>query len=221
MPETPTAAELATAEPRRTEILRLLREAPAGLGADEIASRLELHPNTVRWHLGHLADTGLVTAERKHRTTPGRPRLVYRAAVGTAETSGFRFLSAVLASALHASDDGAEAAETAGTAWGRHLVEPPPPYAKLSVSTTVGRLVELLHDHGFDPTLGGDETTIDMRHCPFRELVDAYGDVVCGLHRGLLRGALGELTDALELESLVPFAKPGTCVASLRRHEPA
>lgn len=213
MSDQPTAAELAAAEPRRAEILRLLRETPAGLDADHLARRLELHPNTVRWHLGHLADAGLVTAERMHRRTPGRPRLVYRVATGTGETSGFRFLSAVLASALHTAPDGAASAEAAGVAWGAHLVEPPPPFAQLPREVAIDRLVGLLRDHGFSPSHEG--ATIEMRHCPFHELVDAYGDVVCGLHLGLLRGAAGALGPGVSIEALVPFASPGACLVRL------
>lgn len=215
MDEAPSAAELAAAEPRRAAILQHLRRAPDGLDVEELAGALGLHPNTIRWHLGHLTDAGLVGSRRAHRGRPGRPRLVFEARSTAREVGGgFRFLSAVLASALHKTATGAKLAEQAGNAWGGHLVEPPPPYTSLSHEIGIERIVALLDEHAFEPSVEG--TTIVMSQCPFRELVDGYGDVVCALHRGLLAGALETLNAGVELDELVPFAVPGRCHARLR-----
>lgn len=62
---------------RRRRILAELEAAGAALDASEIAGRVGLHPNTVRWHLAVLADAGLVGSRPARRATPGRPRIVY------------------------------------------------------------------------------------------------------------------------------------------------
>jgi predicted ArsR family transcriptional regulator len=51
--------------------------------------------------------------------------------------------------------------------------------------------------------------------CPFRDLAEAHGRVVCGVHRGLIRGALAELGAPSEVE-LRPFVEPSRCLAEIR-----
>jgi predicted ArsR family transcriptional regulator len=43
---------------------------------------------------------------------------------------------------------------------------------------------------GFDPALAtdGDVVTVAFTRCPFRELAEAFPEVVCPLHRGLVEG---------------------------------
>jgi predicted ArsR family transcriptional regulator len=61
----------------RARILAVLHEAGAPLDARELAERVGLHSNTVRSHLGVLAEVGLVSAKAEERARPGRPRVVY------------------------------------------------------------------------------------------------------------------------------------------------
>jgi predicted ArsR family transcriptional regulator len=40
-----------------------------------------------------------------------------------------------------------------------------------------------------DPEAGNDGgTRIEFLHCPFRELAEAYPELVCNLHRGICEG---------------------------------
>jgi predicted ArsR family transcriptional regulator len=55
-----------------------------------------------------------------------------------------------------------------------------------------------------------------MHRCPFRELAEQHGAVVCALHLGLVRGALAELRSPMQVERLDPFDEPGRCTAYLR-----
>ena len=48
-----------------------------------------------------------------------------------------------------------------------------------------------------------------------RALAAMHPDVVCGMHGGLIAGALAELGGRLDLEELRPFVEPGLCVARL------
>ena len=57
-----TSGHRALAEPSRARILETLAAAGEPLDAAELAERVGLHPNTVRWHLGVLADAGFVTS---------------------------------------------------------------------------------------------------------------------------------------------------------------
>jgi predicted ArsR family transcriptional regulator len=200
-------------EPQRTAILEELRQEPAGLDVSQLATRIGLHPNTIRWHLGRLGDAGLVRSTPAHRGRPGRPRIVYSATSGTApEGESYRFLAELLASALARAAEGERAVEEAGRAWGGYLVERPTPSLPLTTDEAAGRIVDLLATHGFAPRRVGD--AIEMRRCPFQELVEAYGNVVCGLHRGLLAGALEALDAGVELTTLEPYPEPGLCRAT-------
>jgi predicted ArsR family transcriptional regulator len=199
-------------EPRRARILGELRNAPDGLDVAELTARLEIHPNTVRWHLGHLSGAGLVVSRPVHRGVPGRPRIVYEAAAGAAEhADGYRFLAEMLAGALARTADPSGDAERAGRAWGGFLVDRPPPSVRLTADEATARIVQLLAAHGFAPERR--DSVVEMHRCPFRELVETHGDVVCGLHRGLLAGALEALEAGVSLEALEPYPVPGVCRA--------
>jgi predicted ArsR family transcriptional regulator len=209
----------ALAEPSRARILAELADADA-LDARELAARVGLHVNTVRVHLNALVEAGLVESETQPPSGRGRPRVAYRATAAADEEAGRRYrLLAEILTALVARY-GAEAAaqlEEIGEAWGRYLVESPPPYASLGDEEAVGRLLELLAEVGFEPRLdrGGRGLRILMRPCPFLELARTHQDVICPIHLGLMRGALAELGAQTRATKLEPFVQPDLCVARL------
>lgn len=205
--------------PRRRAVLEQLRAAGQPLGVADLAEQLGLHPNTVRFHLDALVAEGSVEPLPERPSGPGRPRTVYAARPGM-DRGGvrhYRLLAQVLLSRLAA--DGAaaeEAARQAGWAWGRHLADAPPPFRGLTTAQAVVRLTHLLDDLGFEPEpTAGPGTAIRLRHCPFLELAEEYGTVVCPLHLGLMQGALTELRSPLTTTRLEPFAEPGACLAHL------
>ena len=59
----------------RADVLDMLRAADGPLGVREVAQRMGLHPNTARFHLEALTETGLAVRETEDRETPGRPRI--------------------------------------------------------------------------------------------------------------------------------------------------
>jgi predicted ArsR family transcriptional regulator len=205
----------ALADERRARIVDELRESPRGLDAHELARRLALHPNTIRWHLGILADAGIVTSNTGGRTTPGRPRIVYTitgdADVG--EPEHYRLLATILASVVVGVEDGLSRARDAGREWGRYLVKRPPPHVRISDAEARDEIVRLLDEHGFRPE--ATEGQIRMRRCPFRELAETDAGVVCAVHLGLISGALEELRSDLVVEGLEAFVEPGLCIARL------
>jgi predicted ArsR family transcriptional regulator len=208
-----TTRHRALAEPSRAHILETLG-AGEPLDAVELARRVGLHPNTVRWHLGVLAEAGLVTSSPEPRTRPGRPRIVFRAA--EEEPGGrqdYRLLAAVLAGSLSGSPEGVATAERAGTAWGRYLVERPLPLARMSADEAADHVVRLLDEHGFEPERENGDVL--MHRCPFHDLAEQHGDVVCSVHLGLIRGALAEIGAPVTVTRLEPFVEPSLCRARL------
>lgn len=209
----------ALASPTRGQLLAALR-ARGPVGVEDLADVVDLHVNTVRAHLAVLEEAGLVASEPEARDRPGRPRLLYHAVDGAAadgEDRGYRFLAEVLAGYLAStSDDPAAAAEEAGTAWGRHLVDAPPPFATVDRATAIARVVDLLGDFGFAPDHdAGAEDRIRLRRCPFLDVAREHPEVVCSIHLGLMRGALDELGADLEVSDLRRFTEPGLCVTEL------
>ena len=204
----------ALADPSRARILRTLAEADGPLDAHELAARVGLHPNTVRWHLGVLANAGFVSSSTEPRTRPGRPRVVLTATEEEAEgREDYRLLAAILAGSISGTENGTAAAERAGEAWGRFLVERPRPFARLSAGDAADQVVRLLDEHGFEPERENGDVL--MHRCPFRDLAEQHGDVVCAVHLGLIRGALAEIGAPVTATRLEPFVEPGLCRARL------
>ncbi|MFI2643980.1 helix-turn-helix transcriptional regulator [Streptomyces sp. NPDC018610] len=216
---------------RRREVLDVLRAASAPLGVADIAGRIGVHANTVRFHLDALVAEGVVERRSEEpsgpagrpRQGPGRPRTVYAPTPGMDRggTRGYRLLARMLLSRWAVEGPGArESATEAGRAWGRFLVDPLPPFAQPTAEGTAARLVALLDDLGFDPApegggAGRPPGSVRLRHCPFLELAEEYGELVCSLHLGLMQGALTELRAPLTATGLEPFATPDSCLAHL------
>ena len=209
-----TSEHRALAEPSRAHILEALATAPQPLDAAQLAERVGLHPNTVRWHLGVLADAGFVTSSREARSRPGRPRVVFTPAEAPTEgREDYRLLAAILAGSLSGTETGAAAAERAGESWGRFLVERPAPFTRLTPGDAADQVVRLLDEHGFEPERENGDVL--MRRCPFRDLAEQHGDIVCSVHLGLIRGALAEIGAPVTATRLEPFVEPGLCRARL------
>lgn len=208
--------------PRRREVLDVLRAAGGPLGVAELAGRVGVHPNTVRFHLDALVAEGSVHRQVEQPAGPGRPRTVYapRPGMDRSGSRSYRLLAQVLVSRLASTGpDAAAAATAAGREWGRFLVDPMPPYRRPTAAESTDRLTALLADLGFQPSAeagaGGPRDLIRLRHCPFLELAEEYGQVVCSVHLGLMQGALAELDAPLTATGLRPFAEPDSCLAQL------
>lgn len=215
----------ALADPSRARILAELAE-DGPLDTRELAKRVGLHVNTVRVHLSVLTDAGLVEAETQPPQGRGRPRLAYRAVGEPPDESGgrrYRLLAEILTTLVaRYGGEATERLEEIGEAWGRHLVESPPPGNELSDAEAVERLLALLDDVGFQPELEtGRRRRILMRPCPFLELARRHQEVVCPIHLGMMRGALGELGATTQATKLEPFVRDDLCVAHLARRRAA
>ena len=125
----------------------------------------------------------------------------------------YRFLASIFAAYLDDSDDPQAAAEEAGRRFGaRSVVD------EAGVGTgapAVERVVQMLDDIGFRPELAAGGSEIRPRHCPFHELARDRQEVVCGIHLGLIRGALQQLGASAETVRLVPLVTPTLCVVQI------
>jgi len=190
------------------------------MGIRELADAVGLHPNSVREQLARLAEAGLVATEAASPSGRGRPRLRYVARPEEDEQEPYRALARVLAEELERMADPATRAAEAGERWGRALVGPAGIVTEEDAA--VGRLVGLLADAGFEPE-GPDLPggPIRLRCCPFEPLARDHRGVVCGVHLGLMRGALREMGAPLDAVTVEPFVQPDLCLAHLRRRDEA
>lgn len=75
-------------------------------------------------------------------------------------------------------------------------------------------VVALLDRLGFAPSPDARVSVVKLRRCPLLEAAHKNPEVVCGVHLGVVRGALEELgadPEQTELTSLEPFSEPGAC----------
>jgi len=197
----------------------VLRWADVPLGVSDVAERVGVHANTARFHLDALVAEGTVVRALEQPSGRGRPRTVYapRPGMDRGGIRSYRLLAQILLSYLSSAGAGAgEAARQAGRAWGGFLADRPPPYRQLTAREAVGQLVALLTDLGFAPEADPEvPSVLRLRHCPFLELAEGYGQLVCRIHLGLMQGALAELRVPVTAAALEPFAEPGACLARL------
>ena len=193
---------------RRTDVLDALRAASDPQTINQLADTLGVHPNTVRFHLEALAETGLVERSQPDQHGPGRPPQLFRALrrMDPAGPTQYRILAEILVSNLsHEENPDAKALEL-GRAWGRGI-EP------MAVDATES-LVALLDQFGFAPGTPADDQ-IPLRHCPFLDLAQTDAKVICPIHLGLMQGALQNWHAPLTVDRLDAFVEPDLCIAHL------
>jgi predicted ArsR family transcriptional regulator len=187
---------------------------PGPAALPDLTEATGLHANTLREHLEALVNRGLV---RRHRSAPsgrGRPAWLYEAAdpsIGDAGTE-YAGLAAALAAHLHrTSADPDHDAVEAGRAWGRDLARSAGRPSSASNADARRKVVDILDDVGFAPRADERATTAHLTRCPLLETAKQYPDVVCGVHLGIVRGALEEYGAEDARTRLLPFAEPGAC----------
>ena len=177
----------------RFSMYRELATSTRGCSAHELADSLGLHANTVRLHLDRLREAGLVEVAPVHRGTVGRPTHVYSLAPGAPglgfDPPSYTLLSGLLAAlAERVGADGVEATEI-GRAWG--VAAGRRTRSRSCLKALAGEMQRL----GFEPEseTAGETTDMAFMRCPFRELAEAYPELVCNLHRGISEGIVAEV----------------------------
>ena len=130
--ETPLEVHKVLADDTRFRLYRYLRLSGRPVSVRELATRLSLHPNTLRPHLRRLEEVGLVSSRTEKGRSVGRPQTMYEV-VGQpgASDAGFHLLAEILVPLVR----GARArdrAEAIAREWGAYLVarEAPKPGAR-------------------------------------------------------------------------------------------
>lgn len=205
-----SAVTSAFGDPTRRDIYLLVRAAPEGMTAGEIAEQFELHPNVARHHLEKLSGGGYLTVELARHESAGRPSKRYRTS-DLDTTLNFpprrdNLLATLLARALERldPDDAAAMADEVGYEYGLALAANMTPVGsgadaatsgQRSVRAAVATVADALTAHGFAAHAEerGRSLAIVAEHCPFGEAAEKYPHVVCAVDRGMIRGMLAGL----------------------------
>jgi predicted ArsR family transcriptional regulator len=202
------------------------------------------HPNTIREHLDGLVDNRLAIRTRAPARGRGRPAWLYGAAPEVGSEPGAReyagLASALAAQIDRTSRQPRADSIEAGRMWGRELVRRSPaneapdrtaaappaqgavaregpgrstPRAATAISAR-REVVTLLEELGFAPGADTRFGVVKLRRCPLLEAAHEHPEVVCGVHLGVVRGALTALgADPVRTEhtALQAFSEPGAC----------
>jgi len=211
------ASQAPALSPARATVLAALRRQPEPTTLAGLAATTGLHANTLREHIDALIDMGLVERRRADPQGRGRPAWLYEA-VGSADEpeSTYGGLAAALARAIHdTSSSPREDAISAGTTWGRELAgqrsQSGRESARKRQAPAAREVVALLRQLGFAPDADHERGVVRLTRCPLLDTARRYPDVVCGVHLGIVRGALEEYGGDGTGTELLPFSDPGAC----------
>ena len=198
----------------RAAVLEALRAATEPTTLATLGETTGLHQNTLREHLEALVARGLAHRLRAAPSGRGRPAWLYEATDPEIGVAGSEYagLAATLAAHIHrTSSDPRADAVAAGRAWGRELARKAGAPDASGAAAARRKVVALLDDVGFAPEADDRATTAHLTRCPLLETAKEYPDVVCGVHLGIVRGALEEYGADSSRTDLQPFAEPGAC----------
>jgi predicted ArsR family transcriptional regulator len=214
----PTALDVhkALADDTRFRLYRYLRLSGRAVSVRELATRLSLHPNTLRPHLRRLEEVGLVRAEVRKGSSVGRPQILYAVLEGDRRDGRGSHLFAEILVGVMTGQRERDRARRLAREWGQYLVLQggPTPGSRLPARRNLAILQEALAGAGFDPRFrrrSSRTVEVALRECPLRELTDGHRDVVCSVHEGLLEGMLGALKPPLRLAEFRPLVERGVC----------
>jgi predicted ArsR family transcriptional regulator len=178
--------------------LELARAATPRSTAD-VAEALDLHPNTVRPHLERMREVGLLDVAVDGRGSVGRPQHRYSLAADAPslglEPPAFPLMAGLLANVAASCGPDPDAVAAVGREHGRHAGAT---HAVTDAGSCVAAVTAELADLGFDPVeeTDGPVTTIAFTHCPYQQLAEAFPELVCHLHRGVVEGMVEVLGGA-------------------------
>jgi predicted ArsR family transcriptional regulator len=192
------------AQPTRARLFALLCELRRPAATEELAERLELHPNGVRRHLERLQGVGLIVRERDRRPR-GRPLDMWlissKARPSGQPPTAYAQLGRWLARVIKPGRTTLGTIESTGRQIGRELASGIQGSAERSLYAALSAM-------GFQPRreLPSDSQGLAYRlcNCPYREAAQANPEAVCGLHHGITLGLLEALDPDGELIAFRP-----------------
>ncbi len=184
----------------RVEILHLVQDRPDRTVA-ELVSATSLHPNTVREHLQRLIDDGYVVSATEHRTTRGRPRVLYSATDGVTACSPVQHRKA-------------RAAAQRGDLM-RRVLPGDAPELDTAALHQIDALVEDLVDAGFDPLVDENELTVELTPCAHASSQAEHREVLCSVHLGIMQSVLSSAEGPLSVDGMRSSCDPRKCIVQL------
>lgn len=188
----------------RVELLRLLTE-KADRTIGELSAATALHANTVREHLQRLEAEGLVVRTVEHRTTRGRPRVLFTAVMGEASVSSPVAKRKVRDAAVR------------GDLMRRLIPDAEPATRGLGADALhqLDAITEHLTDAGFEPTLDGGGLTLDVSPCRHKSAQARHRETLCAVHLGIMQGVLTEAGGPLRAIAVRTEGIADGCVVQL------
>lgn len=191
----------------------MLDELDEPVTVTRIASVTHLHENTVRSHLDALERIGAVSRQLAPTHARGRPAWLYSASRDREESELMGFAQALVEALRRESPSPRRAAVAAGRGWGQRVGAASPPSSP--ETTRCEWITGVLDDLGFEPELAltddADTTCLRVTRCPLLDVARSDSEIVCGIHLGMVRGALRAGGFAESGVRLLPFEEPGAC----------
>lgn len=198
------------ADARRERITAAITASPEPVTVEDLSALLGLKSSTVRADIEVLRALGSVTRTSLPREGPGRPRWGYIVAVPVANP--YEVLARALATQV-SGPDSVRPPEQLADQWLSRIPKHEPAETP---DEAVAHAATSLQSLGFEVQVNPLGTEITMTGCPYASLVPDF-PMICDIHGALLRGVLTESNQGVDVERLDVWARPGMCIASLRR----
>jgi predicted ArsR family transcriptional regulator len=208
-------------EPTRRRLYLFVREAGHPVTRDESAAHAGISRKLAAFHLDRLVDAGLLVpgptpGSRTGRR--GRARKTYEPSGVRLEVSipprHYDLAGELLATAIEScrpDEPPGDAVLRVAFERGRRIGDGARPAAPTK-RTLATRELAILADQGYEPVR--EHGRILLRSCPFDAVARTAPELICGMNRALLAGALRGIGDAATHAVLAPAA--GRCCVELR-----
>lgn len=233
-PPTPKAFSALADDTRYAIYWHLWEHGDDGSTAGGVAVALGIHPNVARMHLARLEDAGVCRSRLVRDGAGGRPPRCYTLSEASQDLSvpprDYPLFSVIAADALAmlggpAREALADAAHRRGRELGRRRLRAEAlDQAGASREELTASFSALLAEEWVRPEVRWDglrTLTVQLGHCPFRELANVQQDVTCPTHfayiAGIASAYFGDVT--VEAGPLIPQGSE-RCVARLNLAAP-
>jgi predicted ArsR family transcriptional regulator len=204
-------------DPVRARLYQVVSGSAAAMGRDEAAAAAGIGRPLAAYHLDKLVELGLLTATYQRpvgRTGPGagRPAKLYarsgREFAVTVPPREYELAARLLAAAVQSDPSGQSSAalHDAARQYGASLASRG--QAEATAGAASQGVQTALRQHGFEPWRDADGS-VQLRNCPFHQLVAQHPDMVCGMNLALIDG----LIEGFGASGLHPELdpRPGRC----------